>query len=80
MLKVSLYGYGLGMTSSRRLQQRIRIMEGQCVRGPKKQAHQGPEAKREPSPAGLGVRGNPNIPGAPEARVYPIHPSTYLGS
>ena len=41
MLKVSLYGYALGMTSSRRLEQRIRIMEGRCVRGRKKQARRG---------------------------------------
>ena len=41
MLKVSLYGYGLGMTSSRRLERRIRIMEGRCVWGRKKQARRG---------------------------------------
>jgi transposase len=41
MLKVWLYGYALGMTSSRRLEQRMRIMEGRWVRGRKKQARRG---------------------------------------
>jgi hypothetical protein len=61
MLKVWLYGYALGMTSSRRLEQRIRIKEGRCVRGRKKQARRGRKLNVSPVRQGW-VSGNPNIP------------------
>jgi hypothetical protein len=60
MLKVWLYGYALGMTSSRRLEQRIRIKEGRCVRGRKKQARRGRKLNVSPVrtllPRGAGWR------------------------
>jgi len=58
MLKVWLYGYALGMTSSRRLEQRIRIKEGRCVRGRKKQARRGRKLNVSPVRQGW-VSGNP---------------------
>ena len=61
MLKVWLYGCALGMTSSRRLEQRIGIMEGRCVGGRKKQARRGRKPNVSPVRQGWVSGGNPNI-------------------
>jgi hypothetical protein len=59
MLKVWLYGYALGTTSSRRLEQRIRIKEGRWVRGRKKQARRGRKPNVSPVRQGWVSGGTP---------------------